>query len=80
MSVVTEAAASFDASGDWAPDGATSAATWLARRCRLRKAQARALVRSGAGYSPTCLFCPGLVERGESTPPMSTPSPPPAPR
>ena len=46
-SVVTEAAASFDASGEWALDGAPSAATWLACRRRLRKAQARRIVKRG---------------------------------
>jgi hypothetical protein len=45
--VVTEAAASFDASGDWAPDGAKTAAAWLGRRCRIPSGQARALVRRG---------------------------------
>jgi hypothetical protein len=37
--VVTEAAASFDASGDWAPDGAKTAAAWLGRRCRIPTAR-----------------------------------------
>ena len=45
--VVTEAAASFDASGDWAPDGAKTAAAWLGHRCRIPRGQARALIRRG---------------------------------
>ena len=45
--VVTEAAASFDASGDWAPDGAKTAAAWLARRSRIPTGQARTLIRRG---------------------------------
>ncbi|HEY1466936.1 MAG TPA: DUF222 domain-containing protein [Acidimicrobiales bacterium] len=45
--VVTEAAASFDASGDWAPDGAKTAAAWLGRRCRIPTGQARTLIRRG---------------------------------
>jgi hypothetical protein len=45
--VVTEAAASFDASGDWAPDGAKTAAAWLGRRCRMPTGQARSLIRRG---------------------------------
>ncbi len=49
--VVAEAAASFDASGDWAPDGARTAAAWLARRSRIPTGQARALVRRGRALS-----------------------------
>ena len=45
--IVAEAAASFDASGDWAPDGAKTAASWLGHRCRIPRAQARALIRRG---------------------------------
>ena len=43
----TTAAAAFDASGAWAPDGAQTAAAWLATRCRLPKGQARRLVSRG---------------------------------
>lgn len=39
--------AAFDASGAWADDGARTAATWVARRCRLPKAEAKAQVRLG---------------------------------
>ncbi|HEY2562835.1 MAG TPA: DUF222 domain-containing protein, partial [Acidimicrobiales bacterium] len=45
--IVTEAGASFDASGDWAPDGAKSAAAGLSRRCRVPVGQARTLIRRG---------------------------------
>ena len=45
--VVTEATASFDASGDWAPDGAVNATGWLTERCHLARKHARAFVRRG---------------------------------
>jgi hypothetical protein len=55
-SFVTEATASFDASGNWAPDGAKTAAAWLAVRCRLPKSTARRLVRRGRAlrHLPRC--------------------------
>jgi len=43
--VVTEATSSFDASGDWAPDGAATASAWLSVRCRIPIAHARRFVR-----------------------------------
>ncbi len=46
-SVVSTAAAAYDASGDWAVDGAKTATAWLARRCRLPKAAARRVIRRG---------------------------------
>lgn len=46
-SFVTDATAAFDASGNWALDGAQNASMWLASRCRLPKAQARRVVRRG---------------------------------
>ncbi len=46
-SVVSTAAAAYDASGDWAVDGAKTATAWLARTCRLPKATARRVVRRG---------------------------------
>ena len=54
--IVTEAGASFDASGDWAPDGAKSAAAWLARRCKIPVGQARALIRRGRVLSELPVF------------------------
>lgn len=53
---LTEATAAFDASGDWAPDGAKTAAAWLARRCRLPQNQARRIVRRGRElrHLPAC--------------------------
>jgi hypothetical protein len=45
--VVTEATSSFDASGDWAPDGALNATGWLTERCRVPKKHARAFVKRG---------------------------------
>ena len=44
---VTSAVKAFDTSDAWAPDGARNASSWLAARCRLSKAQARAQVRRG---------------------------------
>ena len=54
--VVTEAAASFDASDEWAADGAKTAAAWLARRCRLPQSQARRVVGRGRAlrHLPAC--------------------------
>ncbi|HWD56086.1 MAG TPA: DUF222 domain-containing protein [Acidimicrobiales bacterium] len=46
-SVVSTAAGAYDASGDWAADGARTATAWLARRCRLPRAAARRVVRRG---------------------------------
>jgi Domain of unknown function (DUF222) len=46
-SFVTTATAAFDASDTWALDGARTAASWLATRCRLPKAQARRMVVRG---------------------------------
>ena len=46
-SVVTEATASFDASGDWAPDGAKTAVAWVASQCRVPKSYARRTVHRG---------------------------------
>jgi predicted RNase H-like HicB family nuclease len=46
-SVVTEATASFEASGDWAPDGAKTAVAWVASQCRVPKSYARRTVHRG---------------------------------
>ena len=53
---VTEATAAFDATGNWAPDGAKTAAAWLAARCRLPKPTARRFVRRGRAlrHLPQC--------------------------
>ncbi len=45
--VVTEATASFDASGEWAPDGAVNATGWLTERCHLARRHARTFVKRG---------------------------------
>jgi hypothetical protein len=45
--VVTSATAAFEASGQWALDGARNASVWLATRCRLPRAEARRRVRLG---------------------------------
>jgi Domain of unknown function (DUF222)/HNH endonuclease len=54
--VVTAATGAFDASGDWALDGARNASAWLATRCGLPKARARRRVRLGRrlGQLPAC--------------------------
>jgi len=44
---VTAATAAFDASGEWASDGARNASAWLSVRCRLPKGHARRMVRRG---------------------------------
>lgn len=49
QAVVDAAAADFAASGEWATDGARSAATWLAERCRMPKTVARRIGRAGQG-------------------------------
>jgi hypothetical protein len=36
-SLVTDATAAFDASGNWALDGAQNTSMWLASRCRIPK-------------------------------------------
>jgi hypothetical protein len=46
-SVLSTASAAYDASGDWAADGAKTATAWMARSCRLPKAAARRMVRRG---------------------------------
>ena len=45
--IVTKAVAAFDASGDWANDGAKGAAPWVAIACRLPRAAARRQVPRG---------------------------------
>jgi len=47
LAVTTQVTAAFDASGAWKPDGAHSAAAWLATRCRLPMPTARRRVRLG---------------------------------
>jgi hypothetical protein len=53
---VTRATAAFDAAGNWAPDGARNAATWLVVQCHLPKAKARRTVRRGRSlrHLPAC--------------------------
>lgn len=45
--VVTAATAAFDASGEWAADGAQSSAAWVATRTRLPKRTVRRRIRLG---------------------------------
>ncbi len=55
-SFVTQATAAFDASGEWAQDGARTASAWLAFRCRLPKSHTRRLIRRGRElrHLPAC--------------------------
>jgi hypothetical protein len=54
--VVASAAAAFDASEDWAVDGARNASGWLATRCRIPRREARHLIRRGRAlrHLPAC--------------------------
>ncbi|HEX4217100.1 MAG TPA: DUF222 domain-containing protein [Acidimicrobiales bacterium] len=54
--VVTESVASFDASGEWALDGARTAAAWVSTRCRMPAGAARHRVHLGRRLSdlPHC--------------------------
>jgi hypothetical protein len=45
--VTTRATAAFDAGGEWASDGARTAAAWVAGRCKLSSSSARRRVRLG---------------------------------
>ncbi len=45
--VLSRAVRAFEVGGEWAPEGAKSPSAWLATRCRLPKAQARAQLRRG---------------------------------
>ena len=53
---VTAATGAFDSSGNWAPDGARNAASWLATACRMAKGHARAQVRRARAlrHLPVC--------------------------
>jgi hypothetical protein len=55
--VVTAATGAFEASGEWALDGARNASAWLATRCRLPRAHARRRVRLGRRLAelPACV-------------------------
>jgi hypothetical protein len=44
---VTEASAAFEAGEEWVPDGAKTAAAWIATRCRVPRSVARYRVRLG---------------------------------
>jgi hypothetical protein len=46
---LTMATARFDGSGDWALDGARTAAAWISTKCRITKSQARRQVYRGRG-------------------------------
>jgi Domain of unknown function (DUF222)/HNH endonuclease len=45
--ITTQATAAFDASGEWAPDGARNASAWITTTCRLKKSEAKRQVRRG---------------------------------
>jgi hypothetical protein len=44
---VSRAVASFDAAGEWAPDGARTSVAWLDTRCHVPKKEARGQLRRG---------------------------------
>jgi hypothetical protein len=44
---VTNAASSFESSGEWERDGAKNATAWLSTECRMRKSDARRMFRRG---------------------------------
>jgi hypothetical protein len=46
-SFITEATSAFEAGEEWAADGAKTAASWLAARCRVSRASAKRRVRLG---------------------------------
>ena len=46
-SFVTEATAAFEAGEEWAADGAKTAASWVATRCRVARRAAKRRVRLG---------------------------------
>ena len=45
--IVSEAAAAFDAAGNWAPDGAQTAVAWITAQCRVPRREARRRIRQG---------------------------------
>ena len=53
---VTEATAAFEASEEWAADGAKTAAAWIATRCRVPRSAAKRRVRLGRSlrHLPEC--------------------------
>jgi hypothetical protein len=55
-SFVTEATAAFEAGEEWAADGAKTAASWLATRCRVARRTAKRRVRLGRTlrHLPAC--------------------------
>jgi hypothetical protein len=62
--IVSEAVASFDASGEWALVGAKTASAWLSTRCHLPAAEARRQVRRGRAL-PSVPLCAEAFSNGE---------------
>ena len=58
---VTEAAAAYDASEEWALDGAKTSSAWIATRCALPKDKAAAA--SSLSARP-CACCPSAPKPG----------------
>jgi hypothetical protein len=46
-SVITKLVLGFENSGEWAPDGAKSSVGWIAKECRLPRAEVRNLIQRG---------------------------------
>ena len=62
-SFMTEATAAFEKGEQWAADGAKTAASWIATRCRVSRAGAKAPGASGAHPAPPARRGRGLARR-----------------
>lgn len=60
----SKAVASFDDSGEWATDGAQSAAAWLTTRCHLPTSEARSQLRRGRAL-PSVPLCAEAFSEGQ---------------
>jgi hypothetical protein len=62
--ITSKAVASFDASKEWAVDGAQNATAWLSTRCHLPAAEARRQLRRGRAL-PSVPLCAEAFSNGE---------------
>ena len=62
--ITTNAAAAFEASGEWSVEGAQTASAWLSTRCHLPVAEARRQLRRGRAL-PCVPLCAEAFGRGE---------------
>ena len=65
---MTLATACFDGSGDWALDGARSAAGWVSTKCRIPKSLARRQVYRGRGLRNLAVVTDAWLEGSVSAP------------